>query len=333
MVTIILPNLNTPIAFLGLRIDSILGQEYEDWECIVIDGFSTNGSWEFILEKTLGNSKFSYFQKPAKGIYDSWNEGIKLAKGQFIYIATSDDLCDLLFLKEMVKALEDNPDCDLAHCCLNVIDVGGNPVKSQWRDWPKVQFYGDLIHQYHKRLAPYDAVVHFGWSTVYTSTVQLLIKKTLFSEIGYFNTHFCTTADYQWGLSASLKANLIHVPKYLASWRRHEAQASQENYLTSPAFYTDLITMAEELARDPKFREISRKLNLQELHFNYVFQGFNSCVKSKKIKYLAQYSLKMPYLTAKVVWYRLFKINYDTADFLKKNLTKRKLSDGFVLLK
>lgn len=333
LVSIILPNLNTAISFLDPRIDSILDQEYKNWECIVIDGFSTNGSWEYILEKTGANSRFSHYQKPANGIYDAWNEGIKLATGEFIHIATSDDTCDPMFLREMVEALTANPDCDMAHCCLNIIDEDGNLTETQWRDWEKVKFYGDFIRQYHKRVAPHDAIVHFGWSTVYTSTTQLLIKRTLFIKTGYFNTHFGSIADYQWGLCASLQGNLIHVPQYLASWRKHDAQATKESYINSSFFYADLMQMADELAKNPKFRESFRLLDLRELYFNYFFQAFNSSIRLDKIKVLARHLKKMPGHAAKIVWYWLIGKRSDTGEFLKKNLVKRGLSEGLVLIK
>ncbi|MDB5150049.1 MAG: glycosyl transferase family 2, partial [Mucilaginibacter sp.] len=187
MVSIILPNLNTPLEFLEPRINSILDQSYTNWECIIIDGFSSNGSWEMLHEKAASDRRFFYHQKPARGIYDAWNEGIKLTKGEYIYIATSDDLFTPDFLDKMVNVLEANPDCSIAHCCLNIIDEGGEPTESQWHDWEKVKFYGDHIYQYHKRMAPYDAIVHFGWSTVYTSIVQLLIRKDLFEQVGFFS--------------------------------------------------------------------------------------------------------------------------------------------------
>jgi glycosyltransferase involved in cell wall biosynthesis len=125
VVSIILPNLNTPLTFLAARIDTIVNQTYRDWECVVIDGFSENGSWEAIKEQTAKDDRFSYYQRSPKGVYDAWNAGIGQAKGRYIYIATSDDICKPELLEEMVKILDCNPDCGLAHCCLDIIDEDG----------------------------------------------------------------------------------------------------------------------------------------------------------------------------------------------------------------
>lgn len=323
MVSIILPNLNTPLSFLKPRIDSIFTQIYDDWECIVIDGFSTNGSWEFILEKTKSDKRFFFYQNPAKGIYDAWNEGIKMAKGEYIYIATSDDLFDHGFLLEMVKVLNENPDCGLAHCCLNIIDEAGKLSAHQWHDWEKVKFYGDYIKKPHKRVAPYDAIVHFGWTTVYTSIVQLLIRKSLFEKIGDFSVQYGSIADFEWELRAALCTNIFHVPLYLASWRKHDQQATIDTYFSKPEFYGEIMVMAKAALKIIESHQGIMLANKSTLYFNYFFQQFNLTAKELKLQYIGKGFIKMPLLTIKLIVYRLFKIKFTTSDFLTAQLTKR----------
>jgi glycosyltransferase involved in cell wall biosynthesis len=326
LVSIILPNLNTPLEFLEPRINSILDQSYKDWECIVIDGFSTNGSWEMILEKTKGDNRFSHYQKPAKGIYDAWNEGIRLARGEYIYIATSDDTCSDTFLEEMSSALDANMDCDIAHCCLNIIDENGEPTESQWHDWEKVKFYGDQINQYHKRIAPYDAIVHFGWSTVYTSIVQLLIRKSIFGQIGYFSTEYGSDADFEWGLRASLYANVIHVPLYLAIWRKHSGQSTDDLYFNTAGFYGKLISMAQAALKTMEAQNAIILKNKKGLYFNYLFKQFSLTPSAQKSEFLFTSFLKMPVLTIKLIAYRLGNIKFDTTSFIRAQLHKRNLA-------
>jgi glycosyltransferase involved in cell wall biosynthesis len=242
LTSIILPTFNS-ISFLKERVQSILSQTYSAWECIIIDGFSSDGTWEYLQKIAQSDNRFSLFQYPPNGPYNAWNNGIEKAKGEYIYIATSDDTMEPDFLKKMVHAIDENPDCDIAHCCLGIIDEAGEPHSSQWKDWPKVRFYGDLIKINHKRIAPHDAVVHMGWSTVYTSINQLLIRKSLFDRIGVFSTNFGSIADFEWGFRASMAANIIHVPELLAYWRKHQRQLTQDDYFQSHNFYKQLIKM------------------------------------------------------------------------------------------
>jgi glycosyltransferase involved in cell wall biosynthesis len=324
VVSIILPNLNTPLTFLAARIDTIVKQTYRDWECIVIDGFSENGSWEAIKEQTVKDDRFRYYQRPAKGVYDAWNAGIGRAKGRYIYIATSDDICKPNLLEEMVKALDTNPDCSLAHCCLDIIDEDGKLTPHQWKDWEKVKFYGEAMQKPHKRLPPFDAIVHFGWSTVYTSIVQLLIRRDLFEKIGLFSVDYGASADFEWELRAALVTPTIHIPLYLASWRRHTGQATDDAFFSTPGFYGKLIDMAKHAIETVESRAGIKVTDKQQLYFNYLFQQFNLIAKDKKAAFWLKNFAGTPYTALRMLAYKLGAAKFDTALFLKQQLVKRK---------
>lgn len=240
LTSIILPNLNTNVNFLSERVESILVQSQPDFECIVIDGFSTNGSYEY-LKSFEKDQRFKVYQRPKKGIYNAWNEGIKLAKGEWIYIATSDDTMDKSFLEVMLNALDERSDCDIAHCSLKIIDEHGNDSSTHvWDNYPSARFFGDKIHTPHVRLAPHDGILHAFIKTVYHSITQLLIRKKVFDELGLFLEDKGPIADYEWGLRVSLYKNVVHVPYYLATWRVHEAQATTSHVQFDPSTYQTL---------------------------------------------------------------------------------------------
>ena len=118
-VSVIIPNYNHAI-FLKRRIDSIIEQIYQDFELIILDDCSTDNSRE-IIENYRGNSKINhieYNQNNSGSPFKQWQKGIANAKGQFIWIAESDDDCEPGFLKEMMQAFEQNENLVLAHCQL-----------------------------------------------------------------------------------------------------------------------------------------------------------------------------------------------------------------------
>lgn len=241
MVSIILPNLNTKIDFLNDRLITILNQRFRDWECIVIDGFSNNGSWEFLTNTVKKDGRFKLYQKPKRGIYNAWNEGIKLATGKYIYIATSDDTMHEEFLAKMVSTLEKYPSCAIAHCCLNIIDQYGALSDHRWLNSLSSQYFGHLNSQNHIRHAPHDGVLHAFVKTVYHSITQVLIRKNVFQELGLFLENAGSIADFEWGMRVSLFKDTIHVPEYLASWRIHPDQATQKDIQYNPKTYSQLI--------------------------------------------------------------------------------------------
>lgn len=108
-VSIILPNYNHS-AFLQKRLDSILNQTHQDFELIILDDASTDTSFT-ILENYKNHPKVSHFivnQQNSGSPFKQWKKGLELAKGNIIWIAESDDYCDLNFLETQLRYLESN---------------------------------------------------------------------------------------------------------------------------------------------------------------------------------------------------------------------------------
>lgn len=206
--------------------NSILSQTFQDWELVVLDSFSSDGSWEFLQSFAQKDSRIVLHRNAQKGIYINFNKCIQLARGEYVYFATSDDDMTRDCIEKMANALDQHPECGLSHCKLNIIDENGEPWIKSWDSFPCNVYFGDLIDKQHVRLAPHDGVLHFIGNTVYTSLTQIMIRKRLFDEIGMFPTEFGSFGDFEWALRATLIANTVHVPEYLAYWRVHKNQAT-----------------------------------------------------------------------------------------------------------
>lgn len=107
LVSIILPNYNHAI-YLQDRLDSIFNQTYKSFEVIILDDCSTDNSLD-VLNTYRNHPKVSHFivnTHNSGSPFLQWQKGLQLAKGHFIWIAESDDFCDLNFLKTHVQILE-----------------------------------------------------------------------------------------------------------------------------------------------------------------------------------------------------------------------------------
>jgi glycosyltransferase involved in cell wall biosynthesis len=226
-VSICVPNLNTR-PFLAERFETIFKQSFRDWELLVYDSYSEDGAWEYIQELAGSERRMRIWQGPRQGTPGSWNPCIHEARGEFVYIATSDDAMAPDCLEKLVAALEQHKDCDLAHCPLVVVDEAGAPLAEP--RWPQgttfAQGLGELLHRPHIRRAPYDGLLHLTGYHVYLSITQLLIRRTLFSRVGGFPSQWKAASDFNWEMKAGLVANTIHVPDTWATWRRHAQQAT-----------------------------------------------------------------------------------------------------------
>ena len=109
--SIITVNLNNREG-LQKTIDSVIAQTFKDFEWIVIDGGSTDGSKELIEQYA---DHFAYWvSEPDKGIYNAMNKGIKVAKGEYLQFLNSGDwIHDKEVLQDVFSS---NRDADIIYC-------------------------------------------------------------------------------------------------------------------------------------------------------------------------------------------------------------------------
>jgi glycosyltransferase involved in cell wall biosynthesis len=136
LVSVIIPNYNHA-PFLKERIDSVLNQTYQDFEVVILDDCSIDGS-KSIIEQYRENEKVSvivYNEKNSGSTFKQWEKGLEYAKSEFIWIAESDDVADKNFLSTMVDLLIKNQEAVLATCRTAHIDEVGKVLGiNQWPD-------------------------------------------------------------------------------------------------------------------------------------------------------------------------------------------------------
>ena len=116
-VSVIVPNYNHS-KYLKQRIESILFQSYSDFEVIILDDLSTDNSRE-VIEEYRNNEKVSsivFNTKNSGSTFKQWAKGVSMAKGDYIWIAESDDWCEPTLLQELVSGIEKDQECLLSYC-------------------------------------------------------------------------------------------------------------------------------------------------------------------------------------------------------------------------
>jgi glycosyltransferase involved in cell wall biosynthesis len=121
-VSIILPTYNRE-AFLPEAFAAIRTQTFLDWELIVVDDGSTDGTRELVAQIA---SKFAqrvrYIYQENQGAYGARNTGLDHASGRYIAFYDSDDIWLPHHLQKCVAALEGNPDVDWVYGACRVVD-------------------------------------------------------------------------------------------------------------------------------------------------------------------------------------------------------------------
>ena len=88
--TIIIPTHNSA-STIARALDSALIQKFKDWEVIIVDGASTDGTQNILQDYATKDARIRWISEPDNGIYDAMNKGVRLAKGEWVYFLGSDD--------------------------------------------------------------------------------------------------------------------------------------------------------------------------------------------------------------------------------------------------
>lgn len=126
-VSVIIPNYNYQ-RYLKDRIESVLNQTYRDFEVIILDDCSTDGSRE-IIETYRNHPKVShivYNETNSGSPFRQWEKGMELAAGKYAWIAEADDLATPDFLESLVPAMEEDSEVTLVKGMSELIDKDGN---------------------------------------------------------------------------------------------------------------------------------------------------------------------------------------------------------------
>jgi len=114
LISIIIPTYNRAY-IIRETLDSIIAQTYKNWECIIVDDGSTDGTEELIEEYIKRDNRFKYFERPkdsVKGANTCRNFGFKKSKGKYIIFLDSDDLLKKDCIENRFSFFETNPNND-----------------------------------------------------------------------------------------------------------------------------------------------------------------------------------------------------------------------------
>ena len=127
-VSVVVPAYNND-EFIAATLDSVLAQDYADFELVVADHSSADRTGE-ILRRYAGDARVRVLEPtpPGGGALANWNRVSAQARGEFIKLLCGDDLIAPTALREQVQALDENPGAVFVASPRDLIDARGNVV-------------------------------------------------------------------------------------------------------------------------------------------------------------------------------------------------------------
>lgn len=200
--------------FLEKNIESVKKQNYENFEHIFIDGFSTDNTLEIIKKYQSECPNVKLFSVQPKGISNAMNEGIKQSNGDYlIHLHSDDSFFDSEVLVDVVAFL-DNRQLDWIYGKVNVVEEDGQsvglfPKKKLWQQGGSR--FGNYLLKF------YNFIPHQG----------VFIKKDVFDKFGYFDETISSAMDPDLWLRIKDKTNWIFFDRVISNYCvRSDAQSS-----------------------------------------------------------------------------------------------------------
>jgi glycosyltransferase involved in cell wall biosynthesis len=157
-------------------IDSVLSQEYDNIEYIIIDGGSTDKTNEII--ESYGEKISHYISEKDNGIYDAMNKGIQISTGKYIGIINSDDFYpnSNIIQKVVNKIKEEKSDCLYA----DLVYVDFENVEKIKRYWKSGEFNRTNFTK--------------GWMIPHPT---FFVSKEIYNTFGLYNLSLKSSSDYE----------------------------------------------------------------------------------------------------------------------------------------
>jgi glycosyltransferase involved in cell wall biosynthesis len=193
--------------YIKRTLNSILHQTFCDYELIVVDDGSTDGSFEIAL-KILGskNNKYRVITQPNAGVSSARNNGVDLSKGEYVCFLDSDDWWEPGFLEEMNRLIDDYPDAGLYGTGFNLVKNGKKRKAPIGVDDDFDRGYIDYCQVYAKNLC------------MPITSSSVVIPRDVFVLSGKFREGITLGEDFDLWIRIALKYPVVLVNKPLANY-------------------------------------------------------------------------------------------------------------------
>jgi len=177
------------VAELQQFLESLANQRWADWELLLLDNASTDGTAELVkgFQQRYSDRRVCWSSQPDSGIYDAWNRGLELARGDYLcFIGADDTFLDPASLANVAGLTA--TEAHLITARNAYCDRQGRFLRHWGSGWQ------------WKRMRQSMNIAHPG----------MLVRRDLFAQIGIFDPTFRICGDYEWFLRLPENLRTVH---------------------------------------------------------------------------------------------------------------------------
>lgn len=215
-VSVLLPVRNG-LPFLPDAMASILSQTCRDFELLVVNDGSSDGSDEAV--RATGDPRVRLLAAPGRGLARALNIGLAEARGQYVARHDADDLSHPERLERQLAFLDAHGDVDVLASRVAFIDADGAPVRSAWTEAVQDQWDRALTPDAIARLMPRTCCVVHG---------SVMARRDALGAVGGYSEQLGVAQDYDLWLRMLPRHRFARLPEPLYTFRIHSDQVSTQ---------------------------------------------------------------------------------------------------------
>jgi glycosyltransferase involved in cell wall biosynthesis len=217
--------------YLRETIDSVISQDYPDFEYIVVDGGSTDGTLDIIRDYAAREPRIRWISEPDEGISDAMNKGIRLATGDVVAHIHSDDYyAGSDVFSRVAAAFMENPGGIWLTGGEYIVDDRGVRLREI-----RVRRYG------YRKLVRCNFILH----------PATFVRMEGFRAAGVFDTRWKYAMDYDLWLRLGSQGAPVRIDRPLACFRLHGGSVSS---LESRKAFDEALAIRRELLKGEPLR-------------------------------------------------------------------------------
>lgn len=208
-VTVVLPVCDGE-RYLAEALESVLAQSYRDFECLVIDDGSRDGTWSILADFEAKDPRVRVVSRENRGLIDTLNEALDLARGEILVRMDADDVALSGRIEAQVAYLDANPDCVAVGCRATMVDPDGWPITAIWNETT----HEELDEKLRRGRC---SVPHPGSA----------FRRDLAREVGGYRKEFPAAEDVDFFLRLGEHGRLANLPEVFLLYRVHPGSESR----------------------------------------------------------------------------------------------------------
>ena len=216
-VSVVLPSYNHE-PFLARALDSVLAQTYQDFEIVITDDASTDGSVDVLRAYAKQDSRIRLFVNRFNYETHSVNNGIRHAGGEYVALLHSDDEFWPTKIEQQVQYLDDHPE-------VAAVFTGARIVNQQGQDFPDPNHWAATVFNQPNR-SRHEWLRYFFTAGNCLCHPSVLIRRSVYDTLGLYNPLMGALDDFDMWVRVCLHHEIHVLSQALVNFRVLEGEGN-----------------------------------------------------------------------------------------------------------